>query len=141
MSTSRIKVSQALSGSSNILLVLTGQRLGHEDRFATVHSLNVPVTNTITTGQQWTNNGGQWSNDINWVNDATWNSGWTTGHSTSFAMVFDGHWLLSDELITEQRPFGTVSGLMINGVFVEGKFSIQTLNKQSGTSITILLFR
>ena len=84
----------------------------------------MPVTNTITTGQQWTTNGGQWSNDVNWVNDATWNSGWTTGHSTSFAMVFDGHWLLSDELITEQRPFGTVSGLMINGVFVEGKFSI-----------------
>ena len=77
-------------------LVLTGQRLGH-DEFATSHSLQIPVTGTMTTGHQW----------------STVNQG--------FPMMFDGQWILSDELITQQHQSGTVFGLMINGIFVEGK--------------------
>ena len=36
-------------------------------------------------------------------------------------MMFDGHWILSDELTSRQHESGTIFGLLMNGSFVEGK--------------------
>ena len=94
--------------------VLQGQRLGHADRFATAHTLSVP-------GQQ-VSTGSSWSNNAAWETTG-WSgvsSGITTG--SGFQMMFDGEWIMSDQLSTMIDANGnSISGLMINNRFVEGE--------------------
>jgi len=132
--------------------VLLGQRLGHADKSATTHTLVVPVSQD-SGAQSWSSSSSSWSNQpvdmgTTWTtsgvsdwNDAaaasSWSTGaeqWSTGSSTSnqqwqstsggsFQMIFDGHWIMTDTLMTMMDANGnSVSGLMINNQFVEGRF-------------------
>ena len=92
--------------------ILQGQTLGHEDRFATTHSLN--VDNTLWSASEFSNIHGS--------------SSWTASdfanlHGTaSFEMLFDGHWIFGDELETNFVNGQIVQGKTINNEFVEGRF-------------------
>merc|ERR1711935_154689 len=93
---------------------------------------NQPVDNMGTT---WTTSGVSDWNDA--AAASSWSTGaeqWSTGTSTSnqqwqstsggsFQMIFDGHWIMTDTLMTMMDANGnSVSGLMINNQFVEGRF-------------------
>lgn len=51
--------------------------------------------------------------------------GWTTSDqswsTTGSSMVFDGKLINLDQVVYQQHESGTISGLIIDGAFVEGK--------------------
>lgn len=117
--------------------VLLGQRLGHADRSATAHTLHVPHHDTAAA--QWSSS--SWSSTGQPVMATTWTSGfqandaaaWSTtgdqwqwaqsGNSVDIQMMFDGHWIMTDTLTTMVDVNGnSISGLLIDNVFVEGRF-------------------
>jgi len=100
--------------------VLQGQTLGHADKTATTHSLNVNE-NTMWSSTDWSTN----SATAPQINEFGWSSAdlmAATHQTASFQMIFDGQWIYGDELDTNYIDGRIVQGKIINAQFVEGRF-------------------
>jgi hypothetical protein len=99
--------------------ILQGQTLGHEDRAATSHSLNVVNTMWSSTDWSFTDPSAPQINEFGW---SSADLAAATHQSSSFQMMFDGHWIHGDQLDTNYIDGRIVQGKIINGHFVEGRF-------------------